>query len=193
VSGNFQKEDLRVQKTCKALTTAMFSLLEHRNFKKITVNDLCNEALVSRAAFYTHFNDKYELLSHCLTFVRADMTARFMAAKTDQTYEELDAYIAAHARMITNLVADADAELLDILHRSSAPLEDASARWSGEPSAMMLAAFWSGGLINIFFWLARLNFPKDKRKISAMLHSLHQCVMDWYDLAHTGQTRKATK
>ncbi len=57
------KEDLRVQKTKLALSTALFFLLEKNSFSKITVNDICSEALVSRSAFYSHFEDKYVLLA----------------------------------------------------------------------------------------------------------------------------------
>ncbi|MDR1061036.1 MAG: TetR/AcrR family transcriptional regulator, partial [Clostridiales bacterium] len=55
VSKNCKKEDLRIVKTQKAITDAMSSLLERRAFGKITVYDICNEAMVSRAAFYFHF------------------------------------------------------------------------------------------------------------------------------------------
>lgn len=65
--GNFKKEDLRVSKTYRALTTATLMLLNKRNSQKITVNALCEEALISRSTFYTHFTDKYDLLRYYLT------------------------------------------------------------------------------------------------------------------------------
>jgi len=43
---------------------AVLKLLNRRNFEKITVNDICEEALVSRATFYAHFNDKYDLFKY---------------------------------------------------------------------------------------------------------------------------------
>jgi len=59
LGGNFKKDDIRIIKTNKALVAAMFLLLENRKFAQITVNDLCEEAQISRATFYTHFRDKY--------------------------------------------------------------------------------------------------------------------------------------
>ncbi|MDR1569625.1 MAG: TetR/AcrR family transcriptional regulator [Oscillospiraceae bacterium] len=179
MSGNFQKEDLRVQRTCKALVSAMFSLLEHRSFRKITVNDLCNEALVSRAAFYAHFDDKYELLSHCLFDIRADMISRFKRTDTENVYSEIDAHINAHAKVLTNIVVDADAELMKIMNQASSPRDDASVRAKDDPNGILLDAFWSGGLINVFCCLASRDFPKEYHNITALLHKLHKGMMEW--------------
>lgn len=67
------KQDLRIKKTQRALALAMLTLLEMRSFGKITVNDLCAEAMVSRSAFYTHYEDKYALLSFCLDMLKQKM------------------------------------------------------------------------------------------------------------------------
>lgn len=58
-----QKEDLRVVRTKKMLTKALKELLQEKSFDKITVNDVCDRALVHRATFYNHFNDKTDLLN----------------------------------------------------------------------------------------------------------------------------------
>lgn len=75
-----QKTDLRVTKTHMALCTALFALLEKTPFSKITVNDLCKTALVSRATFYMHFEDKY----HLLRFALAEMQERMQAKDVEQ-------------------------------------------------------------------------------------------------------------
>lgn len=66
MAGNFKKEDLRVIKTQNAFHNAIVFLLERRSFKQLTVNELCEEALASRAAFYSHYKDKYDLLESWL-------------------------------------------------------------------------------------------------------------------------------
>lgn len=55
--------DLRIKKTYKALTNALFALLEKKDFEDISVNELCELAVVGRGTFYKHFADKYEFLS----------------------------------------------------------------------------------------------------------------------------------
>ncbi len=58
------KEDLRVVRTKKLLTNALRELLQEKSFDKITVNDVCDRALVHRATFYNHFTDKTDLLNY---------------------------------------------------------------------------------------------------------------------------------
>ena len=57
-------QDLRVQRTKKALITTFSDLLEMKSFENITIQDLCEKANVRRSTFYRHFNDKYDLLNH---------------------------------------------------------------------------------------------------------------------------------
>jgi len=57
-------QDLRVQRTKKALITTFSDLLETKSFDNIRIQDLCEKANVRRSTFYRHFNDKYDLLNH---------------------------------------------------------------------------------------------------------------------------------
>lgn len=61
-----KKEDLRVRRTRKMLVQALFVLLEHEEFQAISVKQICDEAMIHRTTFYTHFNDKYNLMSYGL-------------------------------------------------------------------------------------------------------------------------------
>lgn len=58
--------DLRIQKTERALMDALSALLGDRGFDEITVSDLCDEAMVRRATFYKHFQDKYDFMAFCV-------------------------------------------------------------------------------------------------------------------------------
>lgn len=62
-----QPSDLRAIKTRNALTQALEDLLREKPLEKITVTDICNQAFVSRTAFYAHYCDKYELFHAVLT------------------------------------------------------------------------------------------------------------------------------
>lgn len=61
-----KKEDLRVRRTRKLLSNALFELIRKKPFEKITVCDICEEAMVHRATFYSHYSDKDELLVHSI-------------------------------------------------------------------------------------------------------------------------------
>ena len=58
-----KKKDLRVIKTYRVLYDALLELLEDNSFEEIKVSDICDKALINRSTFYSHFSDKYELLS----------------------------------------------------------------------------------------------------------------------------------
>lgn len=54
--------DLRVIKTRKIIRNAFVSLMDKKEFKNITVNDIADEAMINRSTFYLHYTDKYDLL-----------------------------------------------------------------------------------------------------------------------------------
>ncbi|PHK48904.1 TetR/AcrR family transcriptional regulator [Staphylococcus edaphicus] len=66
------EKDLRVIKTKRALSQNFFSLLEKQEFSSITVNQICNAALIHRTTFYKHFYDKYDLLIYLITELTED-------------------------------------------------------------------------------------------------------------------------
>jgi AraC-like DNA-binding protein len=51
-------DDLRVRRTRKLLREALIELIGERSFDTITVGDISQRAMVSRAAFYRHYQDK---------------------------------------------------------------------------------------------------------------------------------------
>ena len=57
-----EKTDLRIVKTKKILFNSLLNLMKIKNFEKIKISDICEEALVNRSTFYAHYDDKYELL-----------------------------------------------------------------------------------------------------------------------------------
>ena len=58
-----QKADnLRVKRTKILLREALIALIEERGFNSLTVGELTERAMVSRAAFYRNYQDKYDLV-----------------------------------------------------------------------------------------------------------------------------------
>lgn len=57
-----QTEGLRVKRTRKLLREALIDLIEERGFEALTVGEITARALVSRAAFYRNYQDKYDLV-----------------------------------------------------------------------------------------------------------------------------------
>ncbi|MFC7558721.1 TetR/AcrR family transcriptional regulator [Paenibacillus farraposensis] len=74
--------DLRVKRTHKLLWSALGELLldPKKEFSSITINEICEKAMVHRTTFYKHFVDKYDLLN--LFFCNFRMSSGKIAWKT---------------------------------------------------------------------------------------------------------------
>ena len=54
--------DIRIIKTRQAIEMAMSDLLKEKTFDQITTTELVKRAGISRSSFYTHYQDKYEMI-----------------------------------------------------------------------------------------------------------------------------------
>lgn len=54
--------NIQYLRTDRAIQSALLALLGKKPFEKITVQDILDETPVSRATFYKHFHDKYEIV-----------------------------------------------------------------------------------------------------------------------------------
>ena len=61
-------QDLRITKTKKALYEAFTRLMRTMNFDDLTVSQLCEEAMVRRATFYSHYCDIYDFFEKFLYY-----------------------------------------------------------------------------------------------------------------------------
>jgi AcrR family transcriptional regulator len=55
-------QNLRQRRTQTLLRGALIELVEERGFEKVTVAELTGRAMISRAAFYRNYRDKYHLV-----------------------------------------------------------------------------------------------------------------------------------
>lgn len=55
-------ENLRVRRTQRLLRESLIDLLEERSFESLTIGEITSRAMVSRAAFYRNYKDKYDLV-----------------------------------------------------------------------------------------------------------------------------------
>lgn len=56
------KESNQTMRTRKNITTALIELMRTRDFEDISVKDICERAMVTRATFYKYYEDKYHLV-----------------------------------------------------------------------------------------------------------------------------------
>lgn len=72
--------DRRVQRTLRALRDSLLWLLSNRTWDEIDVQDICARADIGRSTFYTHFQNKEELLVGGLSDLRDALRAHAQRA-----------------------------------------------------------------------------------------------------------------
>lgn len=114
-----EKQDLRIKKTQRALALSLLTLLEQTNFQKITVNDLCAEAMVSRSAFYSHFEDKYALLGFCMELLQQRMFEESEHLGTRERLHSILEKTQENVKIFRNLImAELDMGLIDMMRQT---------------------------------------------------------------------------
>lgn len=69
------KEDLRIVRTNKLLSSTIVEMMMTESLDKISVIDICKKAGVNRATFYAHFEDKFHLLNYALDELKEEIFA----------------------------------------------------------------------------------------------------------------------
>ncbi len=166
-----QKTDLRIVKTHKALVDAFMHLLGEKRFEDITVNELCDRAMVRRATFYKHFADKYEFFAFVIRTKQEEFDALNQPHR-DQTLPQsfylgiikntLD-FVNSNKKLVqTVLESKMLPTLLDILSQQIAMdvarklKEDAQNGVRLPASPQVMAQFFTGALVyTVKWWVAQ--------------------------------------
>ncbi len=179
-----KKLDLRVEKTYWALHNAFTDLLEEMRFDEITVQELCERAMIRRTTFYKHFADKYEYF----TFYVREITASFQDqlppdVMDDDIYSyllhmsrELLQFIEKHRGLVnnvanspmfpvlfSNLTEQVRIEVLATLRRMDSLGQMDTTQAEG------IAAFYSSGLLNSLWFFFKRGTPLSAEQLAGIL------------------------
>ena len=165
-----KKLDLRIVKTYQALHHAFTELLETKNFEEITINELCDKALIRRTTFYKHFADKYEYFNFYLLELREIFKSQISTGTitTDPVsysismLHEMFKFIQAHQKLVDKL---RNSNMMPFLYQALQEHIAAELRYTLTvsntkaltPELELLISFYAGGLINVVYWW--LNNP----------------------------------
>jgi AcrR family transcriptional regulator len=177
-----KKEDLRIVRTKKSLTEALFKLLVESDFSSISVIDICEAANVHRATFYKHFKDKDDFLK----FFIYDMVSRFKL-KDDCTAEQfIDCYMAMLEDVLTylnekrnmfNLLFEKapNTLILDklyaeiqkmVIHRIENNIKNGMVYIIPE---QIISAYFTGAFISLLKWWVTNDNPYTKNQMKAYM------------------------
>ena len=184
-----EKIDLRIRKTYLALHNAFLSILEEKRFDDLTVNELCERAMIRRTTFYKHFADKYEYFSFYIKEVVATFQDRLdpdVAEGEVHAYllhmcRELICFLQRHNRFVQN-IRDSNAFplLLSILlDQISEDVKQVLYRANAEKNVdkkqiQGISAFYAGGLLNTFFQYSKHDILIDEEQLISIVSMFNE-------------------
>ena len=114
-------EDLRIRRTRKLIWEALLSLLQEQPFATISVRTISERAMVHRATFYTHFQDKYALIDYGIreTFQKVIQELHWEEASEQRSRSLLPVfeYMRAHRELFSLLLVEKGPDSLGALIR----------------------------------------------------------------------------
>lgn len=175
--------DLRIQKTYQALQNAFTQLLEEKNFEDITVNELCDKALIRRTTFYKHFADKYEYFKFYLSTLSESFKSQVTVTSLINdpvTYSvtmlhEMFQFVRTHKKLVDGL---RNSNMMTFLYQALQEqfvkelrevFMTVNKRTSLMPQTELLITFYAGGLINVVYWWMNNPDTLDEEAIAELL------------------------
>lgn len=159
-------------------------LLHKKPFQKISVNELCESALVSRSAFYANFEDKYHLLACCLESKTDEINGIMENRSPEEFLTMLLDFIQRESRFFYNTFgAELDEEILDILYSFFERhflllLNRRTANREPLPGpAEIVSAFCVGGLTTSVLRWIKSNYTTPKEELAACQYNLLKDIL----------------
>ncbi len=187
-----KRYDLRIARTYKSLTEAFLQLMSEKHFEDITINELCERAMIRRTTFYKHFADKYEFFRFFVRRLQTDFDAINPASadyKDSQSFyvsilRHLIVFFMEHEQVVQNaLSSNLLPTLLDILSEqitSDIAEKIKIGKKKGidvTASPDIIAAFFTGAIIHTVRWwlmqkkqLSEETLVQEVEKILIALH-----------------------
>lgn len=180
------REDLRIVRTRKLLSATLLDMMEENSIEKISVIDLCKRAMVNRATFYAHFEDKYHLLSFALEELKDSVYENFTrevpAASPREMFRTLVfmavEYLSDKHNHVARIVEHNRNE--KVVHTLTDSLAHSIRYQLGKfrtayPSVVppqMTAICYAGALVNLLLWLLDNPAVLDDKDVEKYLDAL---------------------
>lgn len=165
-----EKVDLRIIKTKNSLYAALLDLMKEKSFEEIKVSDICTKALVNRSTFYSHYEDKYELLQDCIKDLKESLSNELKKNQsinsTKEYYIEMiklflnhieekkDSYLAIAINNRNSILSDI---LYDVINKDI--IEHLHDHYDeSEVPLAIVAKFYLGAVISVgLHWIQNIN------------------------------------
>ena len=168
-----KKTDLRVINTKNLIYNTLIELMKDKTFEEIKVSDICNKSLINRSTFYSHYEDKYDLLVDFINSLKnefiSELNKNNSKLNNKEYYIELIKIFLNHIEerkemyasiMINNRNSIMMDILLDVVNNDLLNKMNTDEFKTSIPNDI-IAKFYLGGVINI-----GVEWLKDNKKYS---------------------------
>lgn len=180
-----KKIDLRVIKTKKILFETLLDIMKDKTFEQIKVSDICTKALINRSTFYSHYEDKYDLLVDLINEYKNTLEERLNANNhifnTKEYYMEVIKLLLEHIDENRNvytpvLINNRNSVVMDILldvisNNLKQKLETSKVDTSKIPNELV-ARFYIGAVSSMCITYLNDNKKYSKEEILEYLNKL---------------------
>ncbi len=160
-------------------------LLYKKPFHKISVNELCETASLSRSSFYANFEDKYQLFSYCLQEQRAELEFLMRAHSPEEFLQVMLDFIQQENRFFYHAFgASYDEELFEIFYHFFTDLFSDHLQENLQRDAKLsgpveyIFAFYLGGLTNMVLRWIKSNYSISRKELAACQYQLCKDFID---------------
>lgn len=196
------KTDRRVKYTRMVIKDSFVKFLKQKPIQKITVKEICEDADVNRATFYSHFTDQYDLLRqieeeiiHAISDFLKDYDVRDLDLVPVEMIEKILLYIAENAELFDLLLNQngdlqfqqevirilGTQQLIPLIGSEGLNLED----------ARYIFHFLASGAVGIIqLWLSE-NLARPAREIASLLLQTAMHGRSSFDKAGNSKNSKA--
>ncbi|MDM5246183.1 TetR/AcrR family transcriptional regulator [Lysinibacillus sp. G4S2] len=95
MKSNERQLDLRIRRTHKLLSEALFELMTQskQKYSSITINQICDRAMVHRTTFYQHFEDKNALLAFGFKQVQEEVSIAPLSDRLTKPFQVMEQFL----------------------------------------------------------------------------------------------------
>lgn len=147
-------------RTDRAITQALIRLLKIKPFEKITVQDILNETPVTRATFYAHFRDKYEIAEQMLAhFLKERSNIHHLMATTPYPHVEALRRNVGIDREFTSALLKIHTEKVDFRHVVAHEIEKEYLNASDSPTKTIEARIYAHAYVELYLAMFEEHWP----------------------------------
>jgi len=173
--------DRRIQKTRQVIMATLVELMSHKDFEKITINEIAENANVNRGTIYLHFVDKYDLLNQCVESSLTELSKYCEIAMAEggspkESIENTFKYMEEHAFLYKTLLNNNGVtafrnKLMDILLLSIGNPMDIH-RIKNIVQNDIIIQFVASGAVGVMVWWITNSMPYSAKDITEQVWQL---------------------